>query len=89
MNDDRPNASIFVRATLMPTALAARSLDRTAMNMRPAGALRNRATSSPTRHTMSSTTTPKITRGYVLPLAIPSPTRRGAATACPCRAGRR
>ena len=50
MNADSPNASSFVRATLIPTAAAARSFERTAMNIRPAGALRSRATSSPTRH---------------------------------------
>ena len=37
MNADSPNASSFVRATLIPTAAAARSLERTAMNIRPGG----------------------------------------------------
>ena len=71
MNADRAKASSFVRATSIPTALAARSLERTAMNIRPAGALRSRATSSPTRHTTTSAKIPKITRRYASPLAIP------------------
>ncbi len=53
-----------MRATSMPTAAAARSLERTAMNIRPAGALRSRATADADQaSTISSTNTPKITRG--------------------------
>ena len=83
MNADSPNASSFVRATSMPTAAAARSLERTAMNIRPAGALRSRATNRPMRHTMTST---KIANTSELPLLVTprlSPSRWGTGTVRP------
>ena len=55
----------------MPAAAAARSLERIAIIVRPVGERRSRATITPTRHTIASTSTPKITRGYASPLEIP------------------
>ena len=63
MNAASPNAISLPWATLIPTEPAARSLDRIASSMRPAGPRLSRATSSPSRITTTSTTTPKITRG--------------------------
>ena len=63
MNADSPKPSIFAAATLIPAAAAARSFERTAISMRPAGARRSRATSRPIRQTTTSRKTPKMTRG--------------------------
>ena len=55
----------------MPAAAAARSLERIAIIERPVAERRSRATITPTRHTIASTSTPKITRGYASPFEIP------------------
>jgi hypothetical protein len=62
MNAASPNAISFPWATLMPTEPAARSLERIASSIRPAGPRRRRATSNPSRITTTSTITPKTTR---------------------------
>ena len=63
IHDDRANAVSLVRATLIPAAAAARSLERMAIIVRPVGERRNRAIMTPTRHTIASTRTPKMMRG--------------------------
>ena len=63
MNADSANASSLAGATRIPAAAAARSLERTAMSIRPVAELRIRATDSPTSVTMTSRKTPKMTRG--------------------------
>ena len=63
MNADSANANSLAGATRIPAAAAARSLDRTAISIRPVAELRIRATDSATSVTMISSSTPKMTRG--------------------------
>ena len=63
MNADSANANSLAGATRMPAAAAARSLDRTAISIRPVAELRIRATDSATSVTMIRISTPKMTRG--------------------------
>ena len=60
MNAASANAISLPWATLIPTEPAARSFERIASSIRPAGPRLSRATSSPIRITTTSTMTPKI-----------------------------
>jgi hypothetical protein len=53
MKAERAKAGSLAGATLIPAAAAARSLERTAMSMRPVAELRSRATRSPTSTTIT------------------------------------
>ena len=63
MNADSANAKSLAGATRIPAAAAARSLERTAISIRPVAEPRIRATDSPTSVTMTSRNTPNTTRG--------------------------
>ena len=63
MNADSPNASSFVAATLMPIALAARSLVRTARQCAPVALRRRFTASSASTANVAMATRPNTTRG--------------------------
>ena len=79
MNAASANAISFPWATLIPTEPAARSFERIASSIRPAGPRLSRATSSPIRITTTSTMTPKTTRFVDVPTLAArfSPSRCG------------
>ena len=71
MNADRPKANTLVAATLIPIALAARSLDRTARQCDPVGLRRTLTTTTARIVNVTRATSPKASAG--------SPPRRRAA----------